>query len=108
MDIVDEENINIIIEYLKEKGILAKEGPMCGKCNLQMVLKPKENNIDKVAWKCPKCTTICSIRNNSFLQGFNKPLTTFIKLIFHWAIQTVQIDFSNTITNLQASFKCSN
>jgi hypothetical protein len=68
-----------LIQFFQELNKLKKEAPMCKKCKVCMPMKFKNDSIDKHAWKCTRCGTSQSIRNDTFLKKCEKHLNVFLK-----------------------------
>ena len=89
-----------IIEYFLKKGIIK----IPANCNKKLtckgnplVIRKRRNVGDDLWWRCTKCLTYTSIRNNSFLSMFKLPLKKIIKLIFNWAIQFCNEDICKIV-----------
>ena len=97
-----------IIFFLQEKNLIHKFR-IC-KCKSVMKLVERKDINDGWRWRCNKstCRKSVSLRKNTFFDYFTKSLEFILTAIFHWAIQSRQIDQShflevsrNTIVKLQ-------
>ena len=98
--IIHSTNLDEIISYLKEKGILRSEAPYCLKCDKKFEWRKRGGSNDVYNWKCTKCDATSSIRKDSFLEEFKIPILKIVKLIHAYAFE---YKIEDTCSNLELS-----
>ena len=72
-------------------GLLAF-GPQVCRCGYKMKLLDENRTSDVYVWRCTKCSNTRTVRWRSIFENSRLPLDQWIKIIFHWSIQTTQVD----------------
>ena len=91
-DMIEEKSELKIIEWLQSLNVLHKTRK-CHRCENWMVLQPRNDLVnDSYGWRCSKCSTRKSIRDDTFLQSTTISLVDFLRIVLHWALQTRQMD----------------
>jgi tRNA(Ile2) C34 agmatinyltransferase TiaS len=63
-------DLETIIEYLKNKNIINKEAPFCLKCEKPLKWKKRSGSGDVFTWRCSTCDSTVSMRRKSLLEEF--------------------------------------
>ena len=77
-----------IFNFLVTHRLLASQR-QCSRCDSDMELTETTRVNDGYMWRCTnsRCRTWLSIRSGSFFEGSNIPLSTWLHLMFLWAIK---------------------
>ena len=85
--ILHSNDLETIIEYLKNKNIINKEAPFCLKCEKPLKWKKKYGSGDVITWRCSSCDSTVSTRSKRLLEEFKIPIIKIIKLIHAFAYE---------------------
>lgn len=83
-----------IVEYLQKYKLMYQEYK-CPDCKILTKKYERDNRSDGGSWRCSKCRSYYSYREDSFFFLLKKELNIVIKLMYHWAIQTRVKDVSD-------------
>ena len=79
-----------LIKELQKKGMLKKK-VVCAKCgeNVDNLVKRKRNKDgnELMSWRCKKCQTYKSVKENSFFSLYKKSVWLVIAIIKYWCVQ---------------------
>ena len=77
-----------VFNFLVNHRLLASRR-QCSRCNSDMELTETGRVNDGYMWRCTnnRCRTWLSIRSGSFFEGSNIPLSTWLHLMFLWAMK---------------------
>ena len=70
MDQINE--IEKIIDILKDKKIIDPNPPFCIECNKFYEWRKKSGSIDVYSWRCTTCNKYSTMKKGSFLSEFRK------------------------------------
>ena len=80
----------VVIEKLQNLGILKKDVE-CKKCSgkiHQFVTRKRNKDGNNLcSWRCKKCQTYQSVKDNSYFSLFKKPIWFKVALIKYWCLQ---------------------
>ena len=85
-------DLETIIEYLKNKNIINKEAPFCLKCEKPLKWKKRSGSGDVFTWRCSTCDSTVSMRRKSLLEEFKIPIVKIIKIIHAFAYEESIVD----------------
>ena len=90
----------VLITKLQNFGILKKK-IKCSKCNedVERLVKRKrdKNGNEIISWRCKKCQSYKSIRENSFFSLYKTPLQVINQIIKFWCLQLPLIKASELL-----------
>lgn len=79
-----------VIDRLQKLGVL-KNDIECNKCSgithKLVTRKRNKDGNDLLSWRCEKCQTYNSVKDNSYFSLFKKPIWFIITLIKYWCLQ---------------------
>jgi hypothetical protein len=90
--IIHSNDLETIIEYLKNKNIINEEAPFCLKCEKPLKWKKRSGSGDVFTWRCSTSDSTVSMRRKSLLEEFKIPIAKIIKLIHAFAYEESKED----------------
>jgi hypothetical protein len=87
MHIAQKNDANVIVQFMLDKNMIVNTTPTCNTCKVDMRWVTRKTNTC-FAWRCKKCLTYMSIKNNCFISKFDFPIVKVLKLIYAWCEET--------------------
>ena len=92
------EETEVVIDFLKERGLLASE-KTCQRCDTEMRFSVKASLNDKFVWRCKRkgCKTNVSVRDGSFFTKSKLSLNKLLHCIYLWSLETPIVSASTQL-----------
>ena len=76
------EETEVVIDYLKDRGLPVAIGKTCQRCDTKMRFSVKATLSNKFVWRCKRkgCKTNVSVRDGSFFTKSKLPLNKLLSL----------------------------
>lgn len=87
-----------ILKFFMDYGLIRSplSPPLCQHCQEPLVWRSRDVS-NEYTWRCKSCSSPISILIDSYFYKIKISLATFVKLVFHWAIQTKICDIVDVV-----------